>query len=59
MLDAVEHRLGLGMLHLEARDDEGASPVGSEDERDRALGWGEGEPRVVQDVIGIEEHDAR
>ena len=45
------------MLDLEAGDNEGACAVGREDEGDRALGWGECESRVVEDVVRIEEDD--
>ena len=59
VLHAVERRLGLGVLDLEPRNDEGARAVRGEDEGDRPLGRDEREARVVEDVVRIEEHDPR
>ena len=59
MLDAVEGRLRLRVLDFEARDDQCPRPIGSEDEPHRPLGRYEREASVVEDVVGIEEHDAR
>ena len=57
VLDAVEHRLRLGVLDLEAGDDERSLSLAAQDERDRPLGRSEREARVVEDVVGIEEND--
>ena len=59
VLDAVERRARLRVLHFEARDDERACPVPGEDEGDRPLRRHEGEARVVEDVRRVEEHDTR
>ena len=59
VLDAVEGRLRLRVLDLEARDDQRPRSIRSEDERDRPLGRHEREARVVEDVVRVEEHDAR
>ena len=59
VLDAVERRARLRVLHLEARDDEGPCAVPGEDACDRPLGRHEGEARVVEDVGRVEEHDTR
>ena len=59
MLDAVERRVALRMLDLEARDDERPLSVGVQDEGDRPLRRDEGEARVVEDVVRVEEDDAR
>jgi hypothetical protein len=59
VLDAVERRFRLRVLDLQPRDDESPRPVGSEDERDRPLGGHEREADVVEDVVRVEEHDAR
>ena len=58
VLDAVEDRLRLGVLDLEARHDERPLPVRAQDEGDRPLGGHEREARVVEDVVRVEEHDA-
>ena len=57
VLDPIERRLGLGVLDLEPRHDERARAVGAQDECDGALGRHEGESGVVEDVVGVEEHD--
>jgi hypothetical protein len=59
VLDPVEDRLRLRVLDLEPRDDEGARPVRAEQERDRPLGRREREAGVVEDVVRVEEDDAR
>ena len=59
VLDAVERRVALRVLDLEARDDERALSVRVEDEGDRPLRRHEGEARVVEDVVRVEENDAR
>src|SRR5207244_7815250 len=59
VLDSVERRFRLRVLELEARNDERALPLRVQDEGDRTLGGGEGEARVVEDVVGVEEDDAR
>ena len=59
VIDAIERRARLGMLELEPRDDECTRAVPAEDERDRPLGRDEREPGVVEDVVRVEEHDAR
>ena len=59
VLHAVEGRLRLRVLDLEARDDQRPCPIGSEDERDRPLGRDEREACVVEDVVRVEEHDTR
>jgi hypothetical protein len=58
VLDAVEHRLRLGVLDLEPRHDERALPVRAEHERDRPFSRDERKAGVVQDVVRVEEHDA-
>jgi hypothetical protein len=59
VLDAVERGLRLGVLDLEPRYDERSRPIGADDEPDRPLGRHECEARVVENVVGVEEHDAR
>ena len=59
VLDAVERRARLRVLHLEAWDDEGPCAVPGKDACDRPLGRHEGKARVVEDVGRVEEHDAR
>jgi hypothetical protein len=57
VLHAVEHRLRLGVLNLEARHDEGALPVRVHDERDRPLRRGERKAGVVEDVVRVEQDE--
>jgi hypothetical protein len=59
VLDSVERGLRLRMLELEPRDDERPRAVGAEDERDRPLRRYEREAGVVEDVVRVEEDDAR
>jgi hypothetical protein len=58
VLDAVQRRLRVRVLELEARHDEGTLPVCAEDEGDRPLRRHEGEADVVEDVAGVEEDGA-
>lgn len=57
VLDAIERGARLGMLDLEAWDDERARAVHAEDAGDRPLGRNEREARVVENVGRVEEHD--
>ena len=62
VLVVVRHLLHGGVrlrvLHLEPRDEHAAAAVRHERERDRPLGRDEREARVVENVVGVEEHGA-
>ena len=57
VLDPVDRRPRLGVLHLEPGHHECSQSVGADDERDRSLGRREREAGVVEDVVRVEEHD--
>ncbi len=56
MSDMIDHRIGFGVLGFQPGNEQAALPFGIHHKGDRPLGWNEGEPGIVQDVVAVEQH---
>jgi hypothetical protein len=54
MIDALDERVGLGVLHFEARHKQPALAFGVHHKCNRPLGGDEGETGVVEDIVAVE-----